>query len=787
MQTRGRTWRALFVLLFAVVLLRTAWVSDDAFISLRTIDNFVHGYGLRWNVAERVCAFTHPLWLVVVAAFYSITHEAFYTVTTLSCLISLSTFALIAFAAHKEPLGAITGLSALVLSQSFVDYSTSGLENPLTHLLIVLAVLALARDRMLAAGLCVGLAVLNRMDIVLLLGPALALALVRGGTLRGVGRAAIGFVPFALWELFSLVYYGSLFPNTAVAKLGTGLGASDLAPQGLRYLENSLRNDPLTLAVIAAAVSVALIHRGARTLALAAGIVAYLVYVVSIGGDFMAGRFLSAPFVAAVMLLATSELPSVGFRQPVLLVVVFALGLIGPRPTVTSGADAGLLTAGLLDRYGIADERRFYFASAGLFNAAPGWTRPVAQATEHARIARRNGSPLLVEGMAGVVGYFAGPGVHIVDLHGLGDPLLSRLPIVASDTLYADFLFEYTRNTPARPWRIGHFLRNVPPGYLETMLDGVNRIRDPQAAALYDKVAVLTRGPIWSAARLRLIAKPGSLRGLATGARPEYRLVPWDDVIRARPDDPQAYFERGRLLRIQKRLDDAAVAFEQALARDPRHIEALRGLGDVQREMGRPAAAIATWRRALDLVPDSAVLHHRVGEALLDQGQAQAALEEFQRALALDPSLAPAYGNLGVTFIRLGRFADALPWLERAREAAPRVPETHENLGYALLQLDEPRRALEMFERTLELAPQRANAAFMAANSQALLGDNKAAQRLLERTVEISPDHAEAHFILGQLADEAGRQEQALESWRRSARLGFAPAQETLNARGLDW
>jgi len=32
---------------FACVLLRTAWLSDDAFITFRVIDNFVNGYGLR--------------------------------------------------------------------------------------------------------------------------------------------------------------------------------------------------------------------------------------------------------------------------------------------------------------------------------------------------------------------------------------------------------------------------------------------------------------------------------------------------------------------------------------------------------------------------------------------------------------------------------------------------------------------------------------------------------------------------------------------------------------------
>jgi len=44
-----------------IVFFRTAWVCGDAYITFRTIDNLVHGYGLRWNVDERVQAFTHPV------------------------------------------------------------------------------------------------------------------------------------------------------------------------------------------------------------------------------------------------------------------------------------------------------------------------------------------------------------------------------------------------------------------------------------------------------------------------------------------------------------------------------------------------------------------------------------------------------------------------------------------------------------------------------------------------------------------------------------------------------
>src|SRR5262245_48696025 len=80
-QGRGK-WvlPALSVAFFIVVLIRTAWLSDDAFITFRTVDNFIAGYGLRWNVAERVQTYTHPLWMLLVAGAYAITREMYLTV-----------------------------------------------------------------------------------------------------------------------------------------------------------------------------------------------------------------------------------------------------------------------------------------------------------------------------------------------------------------------------------------------------------------------------------------------------------------------------------------------------------------------------------------------------------------------------------------------------------------------------------------------------------------------------------------------------------------------------------
>ena len=60
----------LLVLFVLWVILQNAWVSDDAYITFRVIENFIAGYGPNFNIGERVQVYTHPLWMVLLAGEY---------------------------------------------------------------------------------------------------------------------------------------------------------------------------------------------------------------------------------------------------------------------------------------------------------------------------------------------------------------------------------------------------------------------------------------------------------------------------------------------------------------------------------------------------------------------------------------------------------------------------------------------------------------------------------------------------------------------------------------------
>lgn len=483
--------------LVLVVLVRTAWMSDDAYITLRTVDNFANGYGLRWNVIERVQTFTHPAWLFLITPFYLVTHEAYFTVIAIQIVLTLLTVILCCRFLAPSPSAAALGVAALVGSKAFIDFSTSGLENPLVHLAIVLFLVAWHRDRarrgsLLRLGLLGSVLLLCRLDLIALIAPLVATAL-RPWSRARARSLLLGLVPLVVWEFFSLLYYGSLVPNTALAKLPAGVPMSALVAQGFRYLVATSYFDPVTIAVLVACLAVLIAGgRGAGRI-IALGVALHLAAVVAVGGDFMAGRFITPSFTLAVAAtVSLAARPGKPATQLVAAVALLAASVLVTASPLRTGADLQPAPEGEFARYGVTDERRFYYPSLGLLRVMSGQTSPgdhgwSALGRELRAGVAKGGERLREASNVGLFGYYAGPDIYVVDRNALTDPFLARLP-------------------PAPGWRVGHYTRTMPAGYVESRRSDRNVVEDPNLHRLYDDVHVVTREPIWSARRFGIIA-----------------------------------------------------------------------------------------------------------------------------------------------------------------------------------------------------------------------------------------------------------------------------------------
>ena len=84
--------------------------------------------------------------------------------------------------------------------------------------------------------------------------------------LAPASRARVGgLAPFILWEAFSIIYYGFAFPNSAYAKLTTGVPWRQLMVQGEYVFGELLAWDPVTLFGVAVLVGFVLDREARRS------------------------------------------------------------------------------------------------------------------------------------------------------------------------------------------------------------------------------------------------------------------------------------------------------------------------------------------------------------------------------------------------------------------------------------------------------------------------------------------------------------------------------------------
>ena len=277
--------------------------------------------------------------------------------------------------------------------------------------------------------------------------------------MAGLGLAALALP--AGYQVFRMGYFAGLVPNTALAKEAGGAHWS----QGGRYLVDLLGTYhlaiPLLLLVpwLVERVATAVHRRDPPALALAvlpgAAALLHVLYVTRVGGDFMHGRLLLPAVFGLLLPVAAVPVPGPTPARPRIRRLALAAALALGAWTVVCAAVLRVPYAGQIGPEGIADERGFYAAFAGRPNpvdpadyADTTWGVAGQGLRDRAIAALATGRRLVVlpdralplasgvtpavglVAMArniGILGYLAGPRVHVVDEWGLSDPLASRL------------------------------------------------------------------------------------------------------------------------------------------------------------------------------------------------------------------------------------------------------------------------------------------------------------------------------------------------------------------------
>ncbi|HEX3454867.1 MAG TPA: hypothetical protein VHS03_09585, partial [Gaiellaceae bacterium] len=462
------------LVLLAVMAWDRRWTADDGFINLRIVKQIVAGNGPVYNAGDRVEAGTSPLWLVLLALLDVVTPirlEWIAVIAGIATTVGGLAFAMsgtrLALDTSFPRAGWLLPLGALAYAAvpAAWDFATAGLETGLGllwlgamwWLLCRRTVDRTARERPPPVWIAVvaGLGPFIRPDFLVFSAAFVGALLVTSPKRAWVAVRTIACAAAlpAVGELARMAYFASIVPNTAIAKEASRSYWS----QGWRYLGDFSRSFVVWIPLVMLAVLlVAELRRrstsDARAFSLVAGIViasgiVHALYVVRVGGDFMAGRLLLPAFFVVLCPVAVVRVTAWGWAVAV-AVVGWAAVSIGWLHVATDPTGR------------IVDERAFWVGVASASGAVHNpvtlddYSADVAvpAGRRAAKRAERGDEVLVIDavfhgdstapldrdepqavvadvGPMGLFGYAAGIDVDVVDVYGLADPVASHLRV----------------------------------------------------------------------------------------------------------------------------------------------------------------------------------------------------------------------------------------------------------------------------------------------------------------------------------------------------------------------
>jgi tetratricopeptide (TPR) repeat protein len=173
-------------------------------------------------------------------------------------------------------------------------------------------------------------------------------------------------------------------------------------------------------------------------------------------------------------------------------------------------------------------------------------------------------------------------------------------------------------------------------------------------------------------------------------------------ALRAGGRSPGTQVQLGSYLMETGRAAEAIALLSDAATTEQTY-DAWSALGLVYARTGRPADALATFTRALEIDPGNAIAQENIGAVHLDAGHLDEAKRAFERAVAANPGSSQGHNGLALVAMRMGDRRSAIEHWTRAVEIQPSNVDALYDLGVQLArdgQTEGARRYLTQFVQT---------------------------------------------------------------------------------------
>ena len=231
----------------------------------------------------------------------------------------------------------------------------------------------------------------------------------------------------------------------------------------------------------------------------------------------------------------------------------------------------------------------------------------------------------------------------------------------------------------------------------------------------------------------------------------EQAAASFQQVIAAKPNEPDAYYNLGTLYLRKNAFAEARQNLEQTVKLRHDYPEAWNNLGMIAAQQGQADEAIRDFKASLLLRPDYATALLNLGNVYRRQGNYTEAEKLLKRALELEPENAEVNYNLGMLYARQEQLPLASKYLERAVSLRPDYPDALNNLGVFFVREERYPEAEEKFKACIRVAPAFDQGYLNLARLYVILKEKDKAREVLQTLLQQQPEHKLAQQALEML------------------------------------
>jgi tetratricopeptide (TPR) repeat protein len=233
---------------------------------------------------------------------------------------------------------------------------------------------------------------------------------------------------------------------------------------------------------------------------------------------------------------------------------------------------------------------------------------------------------------------------------------------------------------------------------------------------------------------VRCKAAQGDINGAIQLAKDQVRRTPDKDDYRRLLVETEF---------VSQHYDDALADFQPLVQKDPSAVNYVR-LGEMQRQSKQYDAAIASFKKAQQLLPNEAMPVLEMALVYDFSGRPEEARQGYEQVLKLQPDNPAALNNLAYSMADQGvDLEKALSYAERARAKMPNDLDVSDTIALIYLRKNQIMESARVLSDLVSKAPNKATYHLHYATALYQKGDKSAARKELDAASRNSPNDKE--------------------------------------------